>query len=347
MRTQISAAAVAASLVAMAGCMATASAAVDTKRLLAASSPANAGQWMSYGRDYSEQRYSPLKQINADNVEPAGPCLVSAIWPSAAAVTRARRSSSTAASTSPAPWSKVYAFDAKTGKQLWKYDPKVPRRNCREAVLRHRQSRRRAVERQDHLGHARRAPGGGQCEDRQEGLGSAGHRSEAARCRSPARRASPTAASSSARRARSSTSAATSPPTTPTTARSCGAGGPCPAIPSKGFEQPELEMGREDLERRVVEDRRRRHAVGWHHLRPADRSRVSSAPATARRGRRRFARRAAATTCSPSSIVAVDAKTGKYKWHYQATPDGQLRLRQHRSRSSRPISSSTARRSTW
>ncbi len=24
------------------------------------------------------------------------------------------------------PWSKVYAFDAKTGKQLWKYDPKVP-----------------------------------------------------------------------------------------------------------------------------------------------------------------------------------------------------------------------------
>ncbi len=25
------------------------------------------------------------------------------------------------------PWSKVYAFDAKTGKQLWKYDPKVPR----------------------------------------------------------------------------------------------------------------------------------------------------------------------------------------------------------------------------
>ncbi len=25
------------------------------------------------------------------------------------------------------PWSKLYAFDAKTGKQLWKYDPQVPR----------------------------------------------------------------------------------------------------------------------------------------------------------------------------------------------------------------------------
>ena len=25
------------------------------------------------------------------------------------------------------PWSKVYAFDAKTGKPLWKFDPEVPR----------------------------------------------------------------------------------------------------------------------------------------------------------------------------------------------------------------------------
>ena len=25
------------------------------------------------------------------------------------------------------PWSKVYAFDAKTGKPLWKIDPEVPR----------------------------------------------------------------------------------------------------------------------------------------------------------------------------------------------------------------------------
>jgi quinohemoprotein ethanol dehydrogenase len=47
-------------------------AAVDSKRLRAADSAQNAGQWLTYGRDYSEQRYSPLKQINADNASRLG-----------------------------------------------------------------------------------------------------------------------------------------------------------------------------------------------------------------------------------------------------------------------------------
>ncbi len=34
--------------------------------------PQNAGQWLSYGRDYSEQRFSPLKQVNASNVSQLG-----------------------------------------------------------------------------------------------------------------------------------------------------------------------------------------------------------------------------------------------------------------------------------
>jgi glucose dehydrogenase len=41
-------------------------AAVDEGRLMAADR--NAGQWMSQGRDYNEQRYSPLTQINDTNV---------------------------------------------------------------------------------------------------------------------------------------------------------------------------------------------------------------------------------------------------------------------------------------
>src|SRR5262245_41433812 len=44
-------------------------AAVDSARLLAANEPQNAGQWMSYGRDYAEQRFSPLKSINTDTVK--------------------------------------------------------------------------------------------------------------------------------------------------------------------------------------------------------------------------------------------------------------------------------------
>jgi alcohol dehydrogenase (cytochrome c)/quinohemoprotein ethanol dehydrogenase len=91
----------------------------------AASAPADPGQWASHGRDYSEQRYSPLKQINADNAAKLGLAWFGDL---------AERGGSY--ETTPlvadgriyvtAPWSKVYAFDAKTGKLLWKYDPKVP-----------------------------------------------------------------------------------------------------------------------------------------------------------------------------------------------------------------------------
>src|SRR5688572_2746304 len=38
----------------------------------ASAAPTEAGQWMSYGRDYSEQRYSPLNQITADNISQLG-----------------------------------------------------------------------------------------------------------------------------------------------------------------------------------------------------------------------------------------------------------------------------------
>jgi alcohol dehydrogenase (cytochrome c)/quinohemoprotein ethanol dehydrogenase len=101
------------------------SAAVDGNRLRAADSPANAGQWMSYGRDYSEQRFSPLKQINAGNVGRLGLAWYADLAEHGGSY-----------ETTPvvvdgevfvtAPWSKVYAFDGKTGRQLWKYDPKVP-----------------------------------------------------------------------------------------------------------------------------------------------------------------------------------------------------------------------------
>ncbi len=60
---------------------------------------------------------------------------------------------------------------------------------------------------------------------------------------------------------------------------------------------------RQDLERRVVEVRRRRHGVGFHGLRSRPRPRSTSASATARPGTTRSAATARATTCSspPSS----------------------------------------------
>jgi glucose dehydrogenase len=128
MRSQIIAALGVASLATASGFLAATpatAASVDTKPLIASGSPENAGQWMSYGRDYSEQRHSPLNQINADNASQLGLAWYGDL---------AERGGSY--ETTPvavdgriyvtSPWSKVYAFDAKTGKQLWKYDPQVP-----------------------------------------------------------------------------------------------------------------------------------------------------------------------------------------------------------------------------
>ena len=43
---------------------------VDGKRILAADS--EPGNWMTYGRTYNEQRYSPLDKINAQNAGQLG-----------------------------------------------------------------------------------------------------------------------------------------------------------------------------------------------------------------------------------------------------------------------------------
>ena len=45
---------------------------VDGAAMRAVDAPANAGNWMSYGRDWGEQRYSPLTRINDGNVSQLG-----------------------------------------------------------------------------------------------------------------------------------------------------------------------------------------------------------------------------------------------------------------------------------
>ena len=97
---------------------------VDEARLLAANDAANAGQWMSYGRDYSEQRFSPLAKVNADSVKQLG-----LAWSADFDTRRGQESTPIVVDGKlyvTTAWSKVYAFDAKTGAPLWKYDPKVP-----------------------------------------------------------------------------------------------------------------------------------------------------------------------------------------------------------------------------
>ena len=87
--------------------------------------PQNAGEWPGYGRDWSEQRFSPLTQINDQNVKQLGLAWFGNLaekggsYEATPLVVDGRIFVTT-------PWSKVYAFDARTGQQLWKYDPKVP-----------------------------------------------------------------------------------------------------------------------------------------------------------------------------------------------------------------------------
>jgi quinohemoprotein ethanol dehydrogenase len=94
---------------------------VDTARITA---PAD-GEWLSYGRTYDEQRFSPLARIDVGNVAQLGlawsyeldtphrvqeatPLVIDGVM----YVTSA--------------WSKLFALDARTGKEIWRFDPKVP-----------------------------------------------------------------------------------------------------------------------------------------------------------------------------------------------------------------------------
>ncbi len=98
-----------------------ATALVDAARITAP----KPGEWLSYGRTYDEQRFSPLDRIDAGNVAQLG-----LAW--AFDLDTAHR----AQESTPlvidgvmyvtSAWSKLFALDAKTGKQIWAFDPKVP-----------------------------------------------------------------------------------------------------------------------------------------------------------------------------------------------------------------------------
>ncbi|HSG55358.1 MAG TPA: PQQ-binding-like beta-propeller repeat protein, partial [Paracoccaceae bacterium] len=95
--------------------------AVNEERLLAAEDDPD--NWLSHGRTYAEQRFSPLDDINADNVgdlslafavefdtdrgQEATPIVVDGTMYLSTA------------------WSKVMAVNAATGEVLWRYDPQV------------------------------------------------------------------------------------------------------------------------------------------------------------------------------------------------------------------------------
>ncbi|MBC2667160.1 PQQ-dependent dehydrogenase, methanol/ethanol family [Novosphingobium flavum] len=84
------------------------------------------GEWMGYGRTYDEQRFSPLDQINAGNVSALG-----LAWYADLGSTRGLEATPLMVDGvvyTIQPWNITTAFDARTGRKLWQYDPKVPER---------------------------------------------------------------------------------------------------------------------------------------------------------------------------------------------------------------------------
>jgi len=85
---------------------------------------ARPGEWLSHGRTYSEQRFSPLTQINTSNVKDLG-----VAWEYRTYSVRGLEATPIVANGTmfiTLPWSKVIALDAKSGRELWTYDPHVP-----------------------------------------------------------------------------------------------------------------------------------------------------------------------------------------------------------------------------
>lgn len=97
-----------------------------------------AHNWLSHGRTYSEQRYSPLTQIDQSSVSRLG-----LAWTYKLDVDRGIEATPIVVDGvmyTTGAFSMVYALDAASGKLLWKYDPQVPRhmagRGCCDVVNR-------------------------------------------------------------------------------------------------------------------------------------------------------------------------------------------------------------------
>ncbi len=102
---------------------------IDDKRIINAES--EPGNWIAHGRTYEEQRFSPLLKINKDSVSDLG-----LAWYKDMGTNRALEATPIVVDGImffTSTWSRVYAVEAKTGKTIWKFDPEVPGEWARKA----------------------------------------------------------------------------------------------------------------------------------------------------------------------------------------------------------------------
>ena len=107
-------------------CLAAPASAADVSAARIINADKEAHNWLSNGRTYSEQRFSPLKKINTANVEELG-----LAWSLDLKSRTARGLEATpivvdGVMYTSGAWSHVFAIDARNGKLLWEFDPQVP-----------------------------------------------------------------------------------------------------------------------------------------------------------------------------------------------------------------------------
>ena len=100
---------------------------IDDATLRAAD--ADSSEWLSYGRTYTEQRHSPLRQVDEQSVSRLG-----LAWSVDLQTLRGLEATSLVSDGvlfTTSAWSVVYAIDARKGTVLWRYDPAVPKEHAK------------------------------------------------------------------------------------------------------------------------------------------------------------------------------------------------------------------------
>ena len=86
---------------------------------------ATPAEWLTYGRDHAETHYSPLDEINVTNVVRLGLAWTRDI-PKVGARLESTPLVSAGAIYATGPMSFVFSLDARTGEEIWHWDPAIP-----------------------------------------------------------------------------------------------------------------------------------------------------------------------------------------------------------------------------
>ncbi len=98
---------------------------VDTAALRNAAKSGD--EWLTYGHDYAETHFSPLKQIDTSNVKRLGLAWTWATESPAGANVETTLLVSNGVMYGSLGWNVAFAIDARTGKYKWRWDPEIPR----------------------------------------------------------------------------------------------------------------------------------------------------------------------------------------------------------------------------